>query len=100
MAIPATPRRTISTRCSTEFLSVAKLKTKRRPRAGVFLFPGKPGRSRPRRAADIDHVAVTGAGILLDEAGDQHASVERDNLAVLLAGGGGRRGPRIFCPLC
>src|SRR5438552_10102213 len=42
--------------------------------------------SRPRRAADIDHVAVTDRGILVDEAGDQHAAVERDDLAVLLAG--------------
>src|SRR3954469_24114908 len=43
--------------------------------------------SGPRRAADIDHVAVTDRGILVDEAGDQHAAVERDDLAVLLAGG-------------
>src|SRR5438309_11248071 len=43
--------------------------------------------SRPRRAADIDHVAVTDRGILVDEAGDQHAAVERDDLAVLVAGG-------------
>src|SRR5438309_8079997 len=42
--------------------------------------------SRPRRAADIDHVAVTDRGILVDETGDQHAAVERDDLAVLLAG--------------
>src|SRR5689334_466793 len=43
---------------------------------------------RPRGAADIDHVAVTDRGILVDEAGDQHAAVERDDLAVLLAAGG------------
>ena len=46
-------------------------------------------RSRPRRAAHIDHVAVTDRGILVDEAGDQDATVERDDLAILLAGGGG-----------
>ena len=49
--------------------------------------------SRPRRAADIDHVAVTDRGILVDEAGDQHAAVERDDLAVLLAAGVGPAGP-------
>src|SRR5260370_356733 len=42
------------------------------------------------RAADVDHVAVTGCGILVDETGDQHAAVERNDLAVLL--GGGRSG--------
>src|SRR6201994_1617751 len=42
--------------------------------------------SRPRRAADVDHVAVAGGGVLVDEAGDQDPAVERDNLAVLLAG--------------
>src|SRR3954447_14236396 len=47
--------------------------------------------SGPRRAADIDHVAVTDRGILVDEAGDQHAAVERDDLAVLLAGRRARR---------
>src|SRR5258708_20277579 len=43
--------------------------------------------SRPRRAADVDHIAVTGRGILVGEAGDQDASVEGDDLAVLLATG-------------
>src|SRR5207247_11436502 len=54
--------------------------------------PGMRGvnRSRPRRAADVDHVAVTGRGILLDETGDQHAPVERDDLTILL--GAGRSG--------
>src|SRR3954470_21178688 len=47
--------------------------------------------SGPRRAADIDHVAVTDRGILVDEAGDQHAAVERDDLAVLFAGRRARR---------
>src|SRR3954447_20673243 len=47
--------------------------------------------SGPRRAADIDHVAVTDRGILVDEAGDQHAAVERDDLAVLFAGRRSRR---------
>src|ERR1700687_3351432 len=44
-------------------------------------------RSRPRRAADIDHIAVTGRGVLIDETGNQDASVERDDLAILLATG-------------
>src|ERR1700731_4352784 len=43
--------------------------------------------SRPRRAADIDHVTVTGRRILVDEAGDQNPSVEGHDLAVLLAAG-------------
>src|SRR5881409_2888259 len=38
------------------------------------------------RAAHIDHIAVTDRGVLVDEAGDQHAAIERDDLAVLLAG--------------
>src|SRR5512133_1833050 len=42
------------------------------------------------RAADVDHVAVTVRGILLDEAGNQHAPVEGDDLTVLL--GAGRSG--------
>src|SRR6187399_198216 len=46
---------------------------------------------RPRRAAHVDHVAVPDPGILVDEAGDQHAAVERDDLAVLLAGRRARR---------
>src|SRR3954451_608637 len=46
---------------------------------------------RPWRAADVDHVAVAGGGVLVDEAGDQDAAVEGDDLAVLLAGGGTRR---------
>src|SRR5439155_5109490 len=46
---------------------------------------------RPRRAADVDHVAVAGGGILVDEAGDQDAAVEGDDLAVLLARRGTRR---------
>src|SRR5665647_1864413 len=37
------------------------------------------------RAADVDHVAVPGRGILVREAGDQHPAVERDDLAILLA---------------
>src|ERR1700716_1407794 len=42
-------------------------------------------------AADIDHVAITDRGILVDEAGDQNASVEGNNLAILLATGRPRR---------
>src|SRR5260370_37406534 len=38
-------------------------------------------------AADIDHVAITGRRILVDETGDQNASVEGNNLAILLATG-------------
>src|SRR5258707_14654473 len=47
--------------------------------------------SRPRRAADIDHVAVAGRRILVDEAGDQDPAVEGNDLAVLLAAGRTRR---------
>ena len=43
--------------------------------------------SRARRAADIDHVAVAGRGVLVGEAGDQDAAVERDDFAILLATG-------------
>src|SRR5450631_3497488 len=38
-------------------------------------------------AADIDHVAIPGGGILVEEAGDQNAAVEGNNLAILLAAG-------------
>src|SRR5205085_175629 len=57
--------------------------------AGVFVADWVKAflRSRARRAADIDHVAVADGGVLVDEAGDQHPSVEGDDLAVLLAGG-------------
>src|SRR5258708_32007792 len=54
--------------------------------------------SRPRRAADEDHIAVTGRGILVGEAGDQDASVEGDDLAVLLATGRSWAAPLIFSP--
>src|SRR3954469_7027383 len=51
-----------------------------------------PGMTEPRRsgawrAAHIDHIAVTDRGILVDETGDQHASVKRDDLTILLAAG-------------
>src|ERR1700676_4872706 len=39
------------------------------------------------RAADVDHVAVTGGGILLDETGNQHAAVERDDFPILFSAG-------------
>src|SRR5450755_925996 len=43
--------------------------------------------SGARRAADVDHIAVAGRGILVGEAGDQDAAVEGDDLAILLATG-------------
>src|SRR3569833_3460569 len=48
---------------------------------------GMSSRLRPRGAANIDHVAVTDRRILVDEASDQDTAVERDDLAILLAGG-------------
>src|ERR1700745_3290758 len=36
-----------------------------------------------RAAADVDHVAVAGAGVGIDEAGDQHTAIEGDDLAVI-----------------
>src|SRR5574337_849405 len=44
-----------------------------------------------RRAADVDHVAVTDRGILVDETGDHHAAVEGNDLPVLVAAGGSGR---------
>src|SRR5471032_1640986 len=55
--------------------------------------------SRPRRAADVDHVAVAGRGILVDEPGDQNASVERDDLTIQLAGGGAGRSDIVLAAL-
>src|SRR5258706_3435014 len=52
-----------------------------------FSFQRLTQNLRPRRAADIDHVAVTGAGVLFDEAGDHDAAVKGYDLAVLLARG-------------
>src|SRR5258705_3992173 len=49
-------------------------------------------------AADIDHVAITGRRILVDETGDQNASVEGNNLAILLATGWSRGDVIIFTP--
>src|SRR6185437_14857635 len=47
----------------------------------------RPDRSGAGRAAHIDHIAVTGCRIGVDEARDQHTPVERNDLAVLLAAG-------------
>src|SRR4051812_15277828 len=47
---------------------------------------GRPAGSRARSAADIDHVAVTGRGVLVEEPGHQDAAVEGNDLAILLAG--------------
>src|SRR6201988_4326674 len=80
-----TPRRTTSTRCSTERRFTEQTKT---PALGPAFFVGLSRYSRPRRAADVDHVAVAGAGVLVDEAGDHDAAVKGDDLAVLLAGRG------------
>src|ERR1700732_5639840 len=46
--------------------------------------------------ADIDHVAIPGGGILVDEAGDQNAAVEGNNLAILLAAGRSSRADKIL----
>src|SRR6185295_19139384 len=96
-ATSTTPRRTTSTPCSIDFSASAGGDTKRThpPKqnagstAGVFSFQlgyAFLAASGPRRAAHVDHVAVTNRGILVDEAGDQDAAVERHDLAVLLAG--------------
>src|SRR5271167_2693255 len=60
---------------------------------------GIAGKSGARSAADIDHVAVAGRGVLVDEAGDQDASVERDDLAVLLAAGRAGRADIVLADL-
>src|SRR3569833_3381458 len=48
---------------------------------------GMSSRLRPRGAANIDHVAVTDRRILVEEASDQDTTIERNDLAILLAGG-------------
>src|ERR1700730_11136775 len=59
-----------------------------RRQAAGFSAGGRIGDgSGARPAADIDHVAISGGGILVDEAGDQNAAVEGNNLAILLAAG-------------
>src|ERR1700683_738575 len=74
----AMPRRTTSTRCSTDNHLITAQKSRG---AG----------SGPRPAADIDHVAVTGRRVLVGEAGDQDPAVKRDDLAILCATGRSRR---------
>src|SRR3984885_5735715 len=108
-ATSATHRRMISTRYSTK--RGTRFQTKRRPKWPAFLFsayrplvvanacpiPRNDGgrclrsSSCPRRAANVDHVAVAGRRILVDEAGDQNPAVEGDDLAFLLAAGRTRR---------
>src|SRR4051794_28936576 len=56
------------------------------PQAGRGDDRRTPSGSRARGATDIDHVAVTGPGVLVDEAGHQDPAIERDDLAILLAG--------------
>src|SRR3984893_3302881 len=57
-----------------------------RRQAAGFSAGGRIGDgSGARPAADIDHVAISGGGILVDEAGYQNAAVEGNNLAILLA---------------
>src|ERR1700712_1898153 len=48
-------------------------------------FTGMGG-SRTWSAADIDHVAVTGRGILVDKPRHQDTAVEGDDFAILFAG--------------
>src|ERR1700712_1780575 len=43
-------------------------------------------RSRTRSAADINHVAVTGRGILVDKPRHQDTAVEGHDFAILFAG--------------
>src|SRR6478672_8237542 len=100
-ATSATPRRTTSTRCSTDpfsgrpnenagatpaffvFVTASAGGAYWMPRAGHDVQGVIELRLRP--AADIDHVAVAGGGVLVDEAGDQHTAVKGNDLAVLLA---------------
>src|SRR5262249_31122386 len=121
-ATSAMPRKTTSTLCSIRSFSGGRTKTpaetpaffcdavisghaKREP--GNLEIPGPVLRTvpemtqslRPRPAADIDHVAVAGAGVLVDEAGDQHASVEGDDLAILLAAGRAGRADIVLAAL-
>src|SRR6201985_3519391 len=42
--------------------------------------------SRTRRGADIDHIAVTGRGILVDKPRHKDAAVEGNDFAILFAG--------------
>src|SRR5258708_24627278 len=71
MATSGMLRRTTSTRC----LTVSRAKRWDGDGSGAG------------RAGDVDHIAVTGRGILVDEAGDQYAAVERDDLTILLGTG-------------
>src|SRR5690242_19110604 len=113
-ATSAMPRRTTSTPCSTSHFPGGQPKTpaempaffvlvlviarnaatkqsklQRMRRAGLFRFARNDrwSRLRPGPAADIDHVAVAGGGILVGEARDQHAAVKGDDLTVQLATG-------------
>src|SRR3569832_439744 len=85
-ATSATPPRTTSTPCSTK--RELPPQTKRRLRAtAAGVFVGSVRTSGARRAADVDHVAVAGRRVLVDEAGDQDAPVEGNDFAILLAAG-------------
>src|ERR1700758_1792415 len=76
-AMRAMPRRTTSTPCSTKPDEGDERNAGQE--AGVFVFQASLS---PRSAADIDHVAVAGGGVLVGETGDQAAAVEGDDFAV------------------
>src|ERR1700729_87743 len=111
-ATSATHRRMISTPCSTKQVDKTLVsKQNAGQKWPAFLFsayrplvvanacpiPRNDGgrclrsSSCPRRAANVDHVAVAGCRILVDEASDQNPAVEGDDLAVLLTAGRTRR---------
>src|SRR6185312_12085892 len=125
-ATRVTPRRTTSTRCSTDVVlksqpnktagnqpaffvsfillrhsgTLAKREQTRKSRGCGARIPAS--RLSPRRGmmplgwltrttADIDHVAVAVTGVGIDEAGDQHPAVERQDHAIIRAAGRARR---------
>src|SRR2546423_14035896 len=47
-------------------------------------------------AADVDHIAVTRRGILIDEARDENATIEGNDLPILLASGRSGRTDVVF----
>src|SRR5579859_2254246 len=83
----ATRRRTTSTRCSTRRTRLPErtprlLEIRRKP-----VFSVRPGPLGPWPAPHIDHRAVAGGCIRVDETRHHHPSIERHDLAILLAAG-------------
>src|SRR5690242_12918796 len=61
----------------------------------------RPSRDRQRRSgagctANVDHISVTGRGILIDKARDENATIKGDNLPILLASGRSGRTDVVF----